>query len=209
MLLNFHPATPEAETAAKAVGQPLPVWLAERAAARVPNLSDAVSLAKGLHVVPEFLGNRAPFADPHARAIVAGLGMERDIDGLMSLYVAGLCGIAYGLRQIIETQDEAGAQVDRIVISGGAGQLNIVRQILADAIGRPVLASDAAEPVLLGSAILGAVAAVQFPDMAHAMAAMSRPGAEYQPDRAAGKLHDMRFATFCALQSALRQGREA
>ncbi|WP_441937559.1 FGGY-family carbohydrate kinase [Neorhizobium galegae] len=32
-----------------------------------------------LHVVPEFLGNRAPFADPHARAVIAGLGMERDL----------------------------------------------------------------------------------------------------------------------------------
>ncbi|GGF74094.1 D-ribulokinase [Paracoccus acridae] len=207
-LLAFHPAAPEAETAAKAAGQPLPIWLAEQAAARVASLSDAVSLAKGLHVVPEFLGNRAPFADPHARAIVAGLGMERDLDSLMSLYVAGLCGIAYGLRQIIETQDKVGAHVDRIVISGGAGQLNIVRQILADGTGRPVLASDAAEPVLLGSAIIGAVAAAHFPDMSHAMAAMSRPGAEYQPNMEANRLHDMRFVTFCALQSALREGRE-
>lgn len=135
--------------------------------------------------------------------------MERDPDSLMSLYVAGLCGIAYGLRQIIETQDKVGAQVDRIVISGGAGQSDIVRQILADGTGRPVLASDAAEPVLLGSAILGAVAAAQFPDMSHAMAAMSRSGAEYQPNKEASRLHDMRFATFCALQSALREGRDA
>ena len=93
-----------------------------RAAAKAGDLSAAVSLADGLHVVPEFLGNRAPFADPHARAIVAGLGMERDLDSLIALYVAGLCGIAYGLRQIVETQDKAGARVDRVVSSGGAGQ---------------------------------------------------------------------------------------
>lgn len=208
-LLAFHPAASQAEEAARAAGQPLPVWLADCAANKVASLSEAVSLARGLHVVPEFLGNRAPFADPHARAIVAGLGTERDIDSLMSLYVAGLCGIAYGLRQIIETQDKAGAPIDRIVISGGAGRLDLVRQLLADGTGKPVLASEAAEPVLLGSAILGAVASGTFADMAQAMAAMSRPGAEYQPDAEAVAIHDARFATFCALQSALRKERDA
>lgn len=207
-LLAFHPAAGEAEAAASAAGQPLPVWLAGRAAGRVAGLSQAVSLARGLHVVPEFLGNRAPFADPHARAIVAGLGMERGIDNLVALYVAGLCGIAYGLRQIIEAQDKAGAPVDRIVISGGAGQLDLVRQLLADGTGKPVLASEAAEPVLLGSAILGAVASGNFADMPQAMAVMSRPGAEYQPDHAASRVHDMRFATFCALQAVLRGHQE-
>src|SRR5690606_5089238 len=98
-------------------------------------------LARGLHVVPEFLGNRAPFADPHARAVIAGLGMEQDVSSLVSLYIAGICGIGYGLRQILETQDRAGAIVERIMISGGAGQDPLVRQILADAAGRPVLGS--------------------------------------------------------------------
>lgn len=208
-LLDFHPASSEARATAKAANQSLPAWLAGRAASRAVSPSHAVSLARGLHVVPEFLGNRAPFADPHARAIVAGLGMERDTDSLVSLYVAGLCGIAYGLRQIIEAQDTNGAPIERIVISGGAGQLDLVRQILADGTGRPVIASAAAEPVLLGSAILGAVASGRFAGMAQAMAAMSRPGAEYLPQAALAGVHDARFATFCALQSALRGGRDA
>ena len=208
-LLSFHPAAPQAAAEANAAGQPLPVWLAEQAARKAGDLSAAVTLADGLHVVPEFLGNRAPFADPHARAIIAGLGMERDIDSLVALYVAGLCGIAYGLRQIIETQDKAGAPVDRVVISGGAGQLDLVRQLLADGSGKPVLSSTAPEPVLLGSAILGAVAAGRFASMPEGMAAMSRAGGEYQPDADAAALHDARYRTFCALQSALRGSRAA
>lgn len=203
-LLLFHPAASQAAAEATAAGQPLPVWLAERAARKAGDLSAAVRLAEGLHVVPEFLGNRAPFADPHARAIIAGLGMERDMDSLVALYVAGLCGIAYGLRQIVETQGKAGARVDRVVISGGAGQLGLVRQLLADGAGRPVLASAAAEPVLLGAAILGAVAAGHFATMPDGMAAMSRAGEEYRPDPRAAVLHDARYRTFCALQSALR-----
>ncbi|TRR19078.1 FGGY-family carbohydrate kinase, partial [Salmonella enterica] len=89
----------------------------------------------GLHVVPEFLGNRAPLADPHAKALIAGLGMERDLDNLTALYVAGLCGIGYGLRQIIDAQRACGIESENIVISGGAGQHPLVRQLLADACG--------------------------------------------------------------------------
>ena len=111
------------------------------------------------------------------------------------------------MRQIIETQDKAGAPVDRVVISGGAGQLDLVRQLLADGSGKPVLSSLAAEPVLLGSAILGAVAAGQFASMTEGMAAMSQAGGQYHPDADAAALHDARYRTFCALQSALRDSR--
>ncbi len=77
-LLSFHPAAAEAREQAKAAGVPLPVWLADRVLTQVASPSEAVTLAAGLHVVPEFLGNRAPLADPHAKALIAGLGMERD-----------------------------------------------------------------------------------------------------------------------------------
>ncbi len=36
--------------------------------------------------------------------------MERDSDNLTALYVAGLCGIGYGLRQIIDAQRACGIE---------------------------------------------------------------------------------------------------
>ena len=54
--------------------------LARLAIEATERLSAAVMLANGVHVVPELLGNRAPFADPQARAVIAGLGMETDIN---------------------------------------------------------------------------------------------------------------------------------
>jgi ribulose kinase len=95
--------------------------------------------------------------------------MERDLDSLISLYIAGLCGIGYGLRQIIEAQKKAGAHVKRIVISGGAGRLRLVRQLLADATGIELAAPNTEEPVLLGAAILGSVASGIHPDIPIAM----------------------------------------
>ena len=205
-LLALHPLAPEARGQAQAAGQSLPAMLADLAARRTGSLSEAVTLAQGLHVVPEFLGNRAPWADPHARAVIAGLGMDNDLDSLIALYVAGVCGIAYGLRQIIDAQAAAGAPVERVVISGGAGRLDLVRQLIADAIGKPVLATAAQEPVLLGAAILGSVAAGAFGDVAAAMAAMTQPGKTFEPQPGAlARLHQARFRAFEQLQSLARQ----
>lgn len=205
-LLSMHPAAAEARRRADEAGQSLPALLAGLAAQKADTLSRAAELAKGLHVVPEFLGNRAPLADPHARAVIAGLGMESDLDSLVVLYVAGLCGIGYGLRQIIDAQAAAGAPIARVVISGGAGRGDLVRQLLADVTGKPVLATQAEEPVLLGAAILGAVAGGLFHDMPSAMARMSHVGRTYEP--ASGPmaaLHASRFRAFELLQGLARE----
>lgn len=204
-LLSFHPAAAEATARAQAEGKSLPAFMAEQATLKVANASEAVNLAACLHVVPEFLGNRAPFADPHARAVIAGLGMERDFDSLIALYIAGLCGIGYGLRQIIETQARSGASVERVVISGGAGASPLVRQILADACGKPVVATEAEEPVLLGSAILGSVAAGAFPDVRDAMRELARAAATYRPDgHRVATTHEKRYQAFLQLQELSR-----
>ena len=205
-LISMHPAASDARSRAEQEGQSLPTLLASLAAQAADNLSGVVSLADGLHVVPEFLGNRAPFADPHARAVIAGLGMEDDLDSLVALYIAGICSIGYGLRQIIEVQAAAGAPIERVVISGGAGRLDLVRQLLADATGKPVLAIQAEEPVLLGAAMLGGVAGGQFDDVRTAMARMSQISKTYEP--ATGDVaarHEARFRAFKQLQNVARE----
>jgi D-ribulokinase len=204
-LLSMHPAAADARRRAQDAGQSLPEMLAGLATPPGAGLSDAVALADGLHVVPEFLGNRAPFADPQARAVIAGLGLDEDLESLIALYVAGLCGIGYGLRQIIEAQAAAGAPIERVVVSGGAGRSELVRQLLADATGKAVLATRAEEPVLLGAAMLGGVAGGQFDGVHSAMASMSRISRRYEP--AAGTVaacHEARFRAFRQLQAVAR-----
>jgi len=204
-LLQFHPAAAEARAAATAAGTSLPAWLAARAIDLAGPGGAVAQLADGLHVVPEFLGNRAPHADPHTRAVVAGLGMDANTESLVSLYIAGLCGLGYGLRQIIEAQARSGAPIQTIVISGGAGRSDLVRQLLADATGVPLAAPSTEEPVLLGAAILGAVAAGAFEDMPGAMAEMSSNAAVYQPSERAAAYHARRFALFEKFQALARE----
>jgi D-ribulokinase len=204
-LLSMHPHSATARLQAERLGQSLPSMLAGLAAERLEHLCDAVRLANGLHIVPEFLGNRAPFADPHARAVIAGLGMESDMESLIAIYIAGVCGIAYGLRQIIQAQAAAGAPVEHIVISGGAGRLDLVRQLLADATGKVVLTTDAEEPVLLGAAILGSVAGNCFPDVRKAMAGMTAAGLRFEPKVEVSALHQDRFKAFEKLQALAKE----
>jgi D-ribulokinase len=209
-LVAFHPAAPEAKLAAKAAGTGLTAWLAGQVKTMLEETSQedsyAAMLAGSIVVVPEFLGNRAPFADPDARGIIAGLDMDASINSLLKLYIAGICGLGYGLRQIIEAQAAQGIFTDTIVVSGGAGQNALVRQLLADTTNLRVAAPKTDEPVLLGSAMLGAVAAGDHPDLASAMAAMSAMGNVYNP--AQGTLpgwHTKRYEAFKLLQEAGRK----
>jgi D-ribulokinase len=200
-LIAMHPASVEAAAAASAAGLSLPEWAGHEAARASPSLSSAAYLANQLHVVPDFLGNRAPFANPLARGVIAGLGMECDLRSLVALYVAGLLGIGYGLRQIIAASRERGAVVDAIALSGGAGQHPLVRQLIADSIGIPVHVSREDDPVLLGSAMLASVASGAFRNLHEAMAGMSALGERYVPaDGEIAELHERRFRAFEALQ---------
>ena len=208
-LIAFHPAAGEARGLAGAAGCSLADWLAERAAERCATVSDAVHLAGGLLVVPDFLGNRSPHADPNARALIAGIGMERDLDHLVALYLAGLTGIGYGLRQIVEASRARGAVIEAVVLSGGAGRQPLIRQMLADCSGLPLLVPEEVDPVLLGSAMLGATAAGLQPGLAEAMVAMAPRASAFLPAGGAiAALHERRFAAFEALQRSARQARD-
>jgi len=56
-----------------------------------------------------------------------------------------------------------------------------VRQIMADATGISVLLPTTKEPVMLGAAMLGAVASGAFPSLRTAMSALSRLGPSTPP----------------------------
>ena len=63
-----------------------------------------------------------------------------------------------------------------MVISGGAGRSSLVRQIMADTTGLTVAVPETQEPVLLGAAMLGAVAGRSCGSIGEAMASMSAIG---------------------------------
>ncbi|HEU0146933.1 MAG TPA: FGGY-family carbohydrate kinase [Bradyrhizobium sp.] len=175
-LLRSHPAFPEASAAARGEGLDVIEYLERRIMAGVTHAGVAALLARDLHILPEFLGNRSPYADPASRAVIAGLDLDSDIGALERLFVAGLCGLAYGLADVIDAFAANNVRSRVVVMAGGASRSPLVRQIIADTTGLTVALPRTQEPVLLGAAMLGAVASGDFRSIGETMAAMSALG---------------------------------
>ena len=168
-LLRLHPAFGELKARA---GPHALQALEKEIVARAGGLSEAALIAEGLHVLPDFIGNRSPSVDPGARGGVMGMDLREDAASLQELHVAGLCGLAYGLDDIVRKLERSAYEFDTIIVSGGAARSGLVRQIIADVCGKTVESPESPEPVLLGSAMVGAVAS-GAQTMASAMSAMS------------------------------------
>lgn len=209
-LVTTHPASSEAFSEAQEERASLQAYLLREVERRCSDISAAVSLAGPRIIVPDFLGNRAPYADPNATGVMSGLTLARDFEDLLATYVAAVLGVGYGLRQIMKTQEKHGVSPSEIVISGGAGESASVQQLLADASGYPVLVTSSPEPVLLGAAMLGAVACTAHASLSEAMAAMSSVKSRSDPttSKKIAEAHLARFAAFEALQQVDRTLRE-
>jgi D-ribulokinase len=169
--------------------------------ARAGSLSAAAELARHLHVLPDLIGNRSPLADPNMRGAVVGLDLRDDAASLAEWHVATVCGLAYGLAQVIAAMEGAGYAFDMLVVSGGASRSPLVRQIVADATGKMIGVPATTEPVLLGAAMLGAVAAGHT-SLAGAMGTMAGLGGRHLPaGGAVAALHAAKSEAYAALQA--------
>ncbi|HEY7842622.1 MAG TPA: FGGY-family carbohydrate kinase [Bradyrhizobium sp.] len=175
-LLRSHPAHAEAVAAARNEGVDIIEFLERRILSRVSSAGAAAAIARDIHVLPEFLGNRSPYADPGSRAVIAGLDLDADIGAMERMFVAGLCGLAYGLADVIDAFAAHKVESNVIVMGGGAGRSPLVRQIMADTTGLTVALPQTPEPVLLGAAMLGAVAGGAYKSIGETMASMSALG---------------------------------
>jgi len=138
-------------------------------------------LTRDLHVYPDFHGNRSPLADPTLRGMISGLTMDTSLDSLAVEYLATIQAIAQGTRSIIETVNQHGYRVQTLIACGGGTKNELFLREHADVTGCNVILPQEPEAVLLGSAMLGAVACGDQPSVEAAMGTMSRPGRIIEP----------------------------
>ncbi|KAK7058758.1 hypothetical protein SK128_024873, partial [Halocaridina rubra] len=89
--------------------------------------------------------------------------------------------LQYGTRHIIDELTASGHVITSVLMCGGLSQSSLFVQTHADSLGLPVLIPHTKQSVLLGSAMLGAVASGDFPDVAATAVAMGGDADAFQP----------------------------
>ena len=102
-------------------------------------------------------GNRNVLADPRLTGLLVGQTLHTTPE---EIYRALIEATAFGARMIIERFEEYGMQVNEVVNCGGISERNdLLLQIYADVLGRPMKLARSNQACALGAAIFGAVAA--------------------------------------------------
>jgi len=157
--------------------------------------------ADGLLFLPYLTGERSPHPDPYARGAFVGLTARH---GRGHLVRAVLEGVAFGLRDGLDLMLAAGTpEPAQIRASGGGTTSALWRQILADVLRAQIATPATTEGAAYGAAILAAVGAGWFPDVATACAALVRatPAADPGPEAEA---YAERHARYRELYPALK-----
>lgn len=162
----------------------------------VRRISAGDALDDRMHVIPDFLGNRSPYADPDATGAMLGLRIEDPVDHMVKLYWASAVSIAYGTRQIIDRLNTHGYAIDTIALSGGHAASELLRHLYADVTGCKLVLAEAPEPVLLGTAMTAAVAGDLFPTLEAAASGMAQSERTLSADPRQHALHNKRYGTF-------------
>jgi FGGY-family pentulose kinase/HAD superfamily hydrolase (TIGR01509 family) len=169
-----------------------------RITARIMELrtTEGLDLAGRLHVLPDFHGNRSPFADPHALGVISGLSLDTGFDSLCQLYWRTAVSIALGVRHILDALNENGYGIDTLHITGGHTKNPILMELYADATGCTVVEPLTEDATLLGTGMVAAYAAGFYPTLTEACAAMHQGGARREPNPDARKRFDKDYEIF-------------
>jgi len=195
----IHAHARGAELSAEARRQGVTVYdiLNERVAALATGAPFPAALTRGLHVQPDFHGNRSPRANPTLRGMISGLTLGDTLDDLALLYLATVQAVAHGTRHIIEALNRHGFRIDTIFACGGGTKNPLFVREHADVTGCRIVLPAEPEAVLLGGAVLAAVAAGDQPGVLAAMAAMNRAGETIRPaGGAVQRYHAAKHAVF-------------
>lgn len=176
--------------------------------AKAESLSFTALLTRAIHVLPYFLGNRSPNADPNATAIIEGLTLDKSITSQALIYYATLQAVAYGTRDIVRAMNEDGYRIESMFVTGGGTKNPLWLQEHADATGLTLVLPRESEAVLLGSAILAAAAAGLHVSVPAAMQAMSAPGRVIRPNPDTSSYHTAKFEIFKAMYAQQLRRRE-
>ena len=193
-MIKNNSAYPGIAKAAKSEGMDVYAFL-NRLVGKIKR-NQGLSVFSKLHMLPYHHGNRSPRADPLARGMISGLTLQSTLEEVALWYAATIQAIAYGTRHIIEAMNTKGYNIEQIYLSGGHLKNSLFIQEHADITGCRVIIPKEPEAVLLGTAMLGAVAAGEYPDLISAMRSMCKIDKVFAPNPKTFQIHGERYSIF-------------
>ena len=169
------------------VGGAVVQWLRDglglvRHASEIEALAASVADSGGVAFVPAFAGLGAPHWDPYARGALFGLTR-----GTTAAHIAraALEAIALQVADLVAALEaDAGMPLAELRIDGGAAANDLLLQLQADLLGRPVVRPVVTETTALGAAYFAGIAGGVWRDEAE-VAALWRSERRFEPQMAA------------------------
>ncbi|HEY8172484.1 MAG TPA: glycerol kinase GlpK [Dehalococcoidia bacterium] len=153
-----------------------------KTASESEQLAASVPSSDGVYVVPAFAGLGAPHWDMYARGTIIGITR-----GTTAAHItrATLESIALQTLDVVELMErETGVRMPELRVDGGAVANDLLMQIQADVLSRPVVRSATAETTALGAAYLAGLATGFWHDRDE-IRAIWRSGGRFEPKMAA------------------------
>jgi xylulokinase len=155
--------------------------------------------AGGVTFLPYLQGERTPHRDASARGAILGLSLAHTRAHVSR---AVLEGVAFALRDSLSILQELGISSRQLLLTGGGAHSPFIRQLQAEVFGRPVCTVNREEGPAYGAALLAAVGAGAFPDLAAAARSTLRRTELQHPDPAVHRAYDEPYARFKASYGA-------
>jgi xylulokinase len=151
--------------------------------------------ASGVTFLPYLQGERTPHRDASARGAFVGLSLAHSRAHLTRAVVEGVC---FALRDSVSILRELGMSPKQMLLTGGGAKSAFVRRLQSEVFGLPVCTVNREEGPAYGAALLAAVGAGAFPDLAAAVAATLSKSALEAPDAAAHEAYEEPYLRFKA-----------
>jgi glycerol kinase len=152
--------------------------LIERSA-DIEALAQTVADNGGVYCVPAFSGLFAPYWKPNARGVIAGLTRYANKGHLAR---AVLEATAFQVREVVEAiENDSNISLEALRVDGGMTANDLLMQIQADILNRPVVRSVVQETTALGAAFAAGLAVGFFAD-ADELSSRRRVGQRWVPN---------------------------
>jgi xylulokinase len=164
-------------------------------AAKVPPGADGVTF------LPYLQGERTPHRDASARGALLGLSLAHTRAHVTRAVLEGVC---FALRDSVSILRELGLSPKELLLTGGGARSPFIRRLQAEVYGVPVSTVNREEGPAYGAALLAAVGAGAFPDLAAAArATLTRADLEHPAD-GAHEAYEEAYARFRAAYPAAK-----